>query len=229
MPRINTYTAAELCGAADNIAAGHGQLPAGCDIHTAATIYCAACLVQHPQFAIRHEFVREITRIAVLDSQLPAVLDHNHAAIVCALVFEHMTVQVQRHGAVDGQGTADVNVRRQLDGVDISIGNRRSQLRLVADLFLPSRSLQSTPSRLSPAGGRTLPPPAALPHRLRAGRTLHSSPAKRPLRRRWDNLRSLLLPCRLFHRCIQAVLPSRSRQMPWSAQDRAPCTEQAGY
>ena len=42
LPRINTYTAAELCGAADNIAADHGQLPAGCDIHTAATIYCDA-------------------------------------------------------------------------------------------------------------------------------------------------------------------------------------------
>ena len=157
MPRINTYTAAELCGAADNIAAGHGQLPAGCDIHTAATIYCAAaemkriartagddaagdglcaaCLVQHPQFAIRIEFVREITRIAVLDSQLPAVLDHNHAALVCALVFEHMTVQVQRHGAVDGQGTADTNVPCQPDGVDSRIGNRISQLRLAVDLF----------------------------------------------------------------------------------------------
>ena len=157
MPRINTYTAAELCGAADNIAAGHGQLPAGCDIHTAATIYCAAdemkriaraagdnaagdglcaaCLVQHPQFAIRIEFVREITRIAVLDSQLPAALDHNHAAIVCALVFEHMTVQIQRHGAVDGQGSADANVRRQLDGADISIGNRRSQFFRGADIF----------------------------------------------------------------------------------------------
>ena len=30
-------------------------------------------------------------------------------------------------GAVDGQGTADVNVRRQLDGADSRIGNRISQ------------------------------------------------------------------------------------------------------
>ena len=65
---------------------------------------CAACLVQHPQFAIRIEFVREITRIAVLDSQLPAVLDHNHAALVCALAFEHMTVQVEGDGASDRDG-----------------------------------------------------------------------------------------------------------------------------
>jgi hypothetical protein len=48
--------------------------------------------------------VREITRIAVLDSQLPAVLDHNHAALVCALVFEHMTVQVEGDGASDRDG-----------------------------------------------------------------------------------------------------------------------------
>ena len=150
------YTAAVRRGAADNIAAGHGQLPAGCDIHTAAIIYyctagerkriartagddaagdglCAACLVQHPQVAILLESVREITRIAVLDSQLPTALDHNHAAVVCALIFEHMTVQVQRHGAVDGQGVADANVPCQLDGVDIRISNSRSQGRLVAD------------------------------------------------------------------------------------------------
>ena len=77
--------------------------------------------------------MREITRIAVLDRQLPAALDHNHAALVCALVFEHMTVQVQRHGAVDGQGVADANVPCQLDGADSRICNRRSQGRLVAD------------------------------------------------------------------------------------------------
>ena len=96
---------------------------------------CAACLVQHPQFAIRIEFVREITRIAVLDSQLPAALDHNHAAIVCALVFEHMTVQIQRHGAVDGQGTADANVPCQPDGVEINISNSCSQFFRGADIF----------------------------------------------------------------------------------------------
>ena len=77
--------------------------------------------------------MREITRIAVLDRQLPAALDHNHAALVCALVFEHMTVQVQRHGAVDGQGVADANVPCQLDGVDLRISNSRSQLIRGAD------------------------------------------------------------------------------------------------
>ena len=168
MPRINTYTAAELCGAADNIAAGHGQLPAGCDIHTAATIYCAAdemkriaraagdnaagdglcaaCLVQHPQFAIRHEFVLG-GGVAVGQRQIAAALDHNHAAIVCALVFEHMTVQVQRHGAVDSQGTADANVPCQPDGVDIRIGNRRSQVSRSADVCYRS----ARGGRLAPA------------------------------------------------------------------------------
>ena len=73
--------------------------------------------------------MRGLTRIAVLDSQLPAALDHNHAALVCALVFEHMTVQIQRDiRAVDGQGSADANVRRQLDGVDIRISNSRNQV-----------------------------------------------------------------------------------------------------
>ena len=96
---------------------------------------CAACLVQHPQFAIRHEFVREITRIAVLDSQLPAALDHNHAAIVCALVFEHMTVQVQRYGMVDRQRGVNVNIRCQPDGVEINISNSCSQFFRGADIF----------------------------------------------------------------------------------------------
>ena len=77
--------------------------------------------------------MREITRIAVLDSQLPAALDHNHAALVCAHIFEHITVQVQRHGAVDGQGSADANVPCQLDGADIRVSNSRSQLIRGAD------------------------------------------------------------------------------------------------
>ena len=154
LPRINTYTAAELCGAADNIAADHGQLPAGCDIHTAATIYCdaerkritraagddaagdglcAACLVQHPQaVGVGRELVY-CGGVAVSQRQIAAALDHNHAAFVCALIFEHMTVQVQRHDAVDGQGVADANVPCQLDGDDIRISNSRSQLIRGAD------------------------------------------------------------------------------------------------
>ena len=59
--------------------------------------------------------MREITRIAVLDSQLPAALDHNHAAFVHAFILQHMAVQVKGDGAVDGQGVADVNVLHQLN------------------------------------------------------------------------------------------------------------------
>ena len=46
-----------------------------------------------------------------------------------------MAVQVQRHGAGNGQGTADANVPCQLDGVDSRISNRRSQLIRGADVF----------------------------------------------------------------------------------------------
>ena len=115
--RIRTHAAAIRRGAADNIAAGHGQLPAGCDIHTAAIIcvvdifaaaelnrfsrtagddaagdgFLAVFFVQHPQFAIRHEFVLG-GGVAVGQRQIAAALDHNHAALVCAHIFEHMTV-----------------------------------------------------------------------------------------------------------------------------------------
>ena len=158
--RIRTHAAAIRRGAADNIAAGHGQLPAGCDIHTAAIIcvvdiftaaelnrfsrtagddaagdgFLAVFFVQHPQaVGAGHELVLG-GGVAIRQCQLPAALDHNHAALVFAHVFEHLTVQVQRHGAVDGQGTADANVPCQLDDVDTRISNRRSQLIRGADV-----------------------------------------------------------------------------------------------
>ena len=51
------------------------------------------------------------------------------------MVFEHITVQVQRDSAFDGQGAADINVRRQFDGGDSRISNGRSQVIRGADLF----------------------------------------------------------------------------------------------
>ena len=73
--------------------------------------------------------------VAVGQRQIAAALDHNHAAIVCAPVFEHMTVQVQRHSTVDRQRGVNVNIRCQPDGVEINISNSCSQFFRGADIF----------------------------------------------------------------------------------------------
>ena len=71
----------------------------------------------------------------IADANTDGVFLHfNHRVPIVAGHLQDMTVQVQRHGTGNGQGTADVNVRRQPDGVDIRIGNRRSQVSRSADV-----------------------------------------------------------------------------------------------
>ena len=70
----------------------------------------------------------------IADANTDGVFLHfNHRVSIVAGHLQDMAVQVQRHGAGNGQGTADANVRCQLDGVDIRISNRRSQLIRGAD------------------------------------------------------------------------------------------------
>ena len=92
--------------------------------------FLAVCLVQHPQFAIRHEFVLG-GGVAVGQRQIAAALHLDNTAAAGHL--QHLAVQVQRHSAVDRQRGVNVNVRRQLDGVEINISNSCSQFFRGAD------------------------------------------------------------------------------------------------
>ena len=107
---------------------------------TAVDGFCAVFLVQHPQaIGVRRELMRSIGGAVgqrqIADANTDGVFLHfNHRVTIVAGHLQDMTVQVQRDSAFDGQGTADANVPCQLDGVDSSISNRRSQLIRGADV-----------------------------------------------------------------------------------------------
>ena len=100
---------------------------------TAVDGFCAVFLVQHPQaIGVRRELMRSIGGAVgqrqIADANTDGVFLHfNHRVTIVAGHLQDMAVQVQRHGAGNGQGTADANVPCQLDGVDTRISNRRSQ------------------------------------------------------------------------------------------------------
>lgn len=71
----------------------------------------------------------------IADANTVGVFLHfNHRVTIVAGHLQDMAVQVQRHGAGDGQRTADANVSCQPDGADTRISNRRIQVIRVADL-----------------------------------------------------------------------------------------------
>ena len=108
---------------------------------TAVDGFSSVFLVQHPQaVSVRRELMYSIGvtvgQRQLADANTAGVFLHfNHRVTIVAGHLQDMTVQVQRHGAGDGQETADANVPCQLDGVDTRISNRRSQLIRGADLF----------------------------------------------------------------------------------------------
>ena len=102
--------------------------------NTAVDSLCAVFLVQHPQtIGVRRELMRSIGvtvgQCKIADANTDGVFLHfNHRVTIVAGHLQDMAVQIQRHGAGDGQRTADANVPCQPDGADIRISNSRSQL-----------------------------------------------------------------------------------------------------
>ena len=71
---------------------------------------------------------------AVLYRQISVFIHAEYIIELRITECQSIAVQIQRDiGAVDGQGSADANVRRQLDGVEINTSNSRSQLIRGAD------------------------------------------------------------------------------------------------
>ena len=151
---MHTHAAASGCRAADDIAAGHGELAAP-HTHTAAISVApvfhsraagddaaghglrAVCLIQHPQASVvGREFMYSLG-IAVRQRQLAEIVFgviafyQKHAA--AAGHFQHVTVQIQRDGAPDRQGRADVDVIHQLDLRHRAVCQCGGQFRLCCD------------------------------------------------------------------------------------------------
>ena len=151
---MHTHAAASGCRAADDIAAGHGELAAP-HTHTAAISVApvfhsraagddaaghglrAVCLIQHPQASVvGREFMYSLG-IAVLQRQIADIrivftaFYQKYAA--AAGHFQYITVQIQRDGAPDRQGRADVDVGRQLDLRQRAVCQCGGQFRLCCD------------------------------------------------------------------------------------------------
>ena len=128
----------------------------------------------------------------IADANTDGVFLHfNHWVTIVAGHLRDMAVQVQRHGAGNGQELLMLMFAASLtvSTVESAIAAVSSSAVRISFTVSPAAGItprRSTPSMLSPAGADTSLR-AGLPHRLRAGRTLHSPPAMRPPRRRRGN------------------------------------------